>query len=168
MTDFLEEPIARPIPGITDLSQALVPHYEVLCDIRRELMKRNPDVLAVTKVQGDNTIASGDESDHKVYFEIGGKAATVYRLLIYSTYTGDVAVSINGMGDINDGILLRDTDQPLVMDLSVDSVYVRGDGAHAIPINVPSDPTNGGVYIYGFTIPDYDRRRDAPLPTYNK
>ena len=157
--DFLDQPQAVEAPRNADATtQAISAMGLVLADIRRELMKQNPEVLATTRVQGNNKIATSDTDNHKVYFEVGGKTITAYLLLIYSTFSGNVAVSVNGMANQNDGIVFAAGDL-IVLPISVDSVYVMTDGSADCPINGPADKVDGGLTINAFTIPDYDRQR---------
>ncbi len=128
----------------------------VLADIRRELLKQNPDVLAITKVQGSNVI--DDTNDHRVYFEVGGKPVTAYSILIYSTFTGTVALSPNSMSKQNDGILLAQGDVT-VLPIAVDSLHIMTDGSNPCSVNDSSDASEGGFFIYAFTIADYERNR---------
>lgn len=149
---------ANPVGVSEDIANAVSAQYDVLLDIRRELMKQNPEVLAVTRVQGNNTIAAADTTDKRVFFEVGGKAVTIYALWAYSTYDGNVYLSINSMSKANDGLVFAAGDQ-IYLPLAIDSVHILSDGANALAVNDPSNATHGGLFIYGFTIPDFDRDR---------
>jgi len=163
MTDFLEEPQAHPIPGLAEaLTNGFNAQVEVLADIRRELMKSHPDVLAISRLQGSK-IENGNNSSHKVYFELGGKPVTVYQIIAWTNDNTPVALSVNSMRAKDDGITLGTT--PLVLNIAVDSVDIITDGSDDLFLNQP-DATEDTVWIYGFTIPDYDRRRDLPM-NYN-
>lgn len=131
----------------------------VLIDIRRELMKQNPEVLTTTRVQGSNAIPSGDTASKRVFFEVGGKPVTVYAIWAFSSFTGNVYLSINSMATGNDGLVFAAGDQ-VYLPLAVDSIDILGDGSNILQINT-SDATNGGFFIYGWTIPDYDRNRSG-------
>lgn len=158
--DLLEEtppPTAQPV----NPTALLGPSTEVtklLSDIRRQLLKNNPDVLTQTRVQNGNTIAMGDSGTHQVFFEVANKRATIYRLLIYSTFSGTVSISITGMARLNDGIPFAAGDL-LMLDIAVESIYLVSDGSADLPVNLGSDATDGALYIYGFTIPDSEDNR---------
>jgi hypothetical protein len=141
-----------------EIVDALTKQAIIFEDIRRELMKLNPEVLAVTKVQGSNTIAANDSGDKRVYFEVGGKAVTVYRILIHSTYTSTIGISVNSMSKRQDGMSIA-ANAIVQLDIAVDSLHVSRVAATALSINDPSDGTNGGLFIYGWTIPDFERNR---------
>ncbi len=148
----------NPVNVSEDIANAISPLHDVMCDIRRELMKQNPEILAVTKVQGNNTIATADTSDHRVFFEVGGKPVTIYALWLYSSFQGNAYFSINSMSKGNDGLVVAAGDQ-IYLPLAIDSLHVLTDGSSACPINTPSDTSDGGLFIYGWTISDFDRDR---------
>ena len=154
-----EQPKPAPMADLTQVATALETHSSILEDIRRELMKQNPDVLALSKIQGSDTIAASDTHDYRVFFEVGGKPVTAYRLLVFSTFSGTIAFSINSMSKINDGIPLGAGDM-LSLDIAVDSIHLLSDGSAACPFNGNSDASDGGIFVYGFTIPDFERRRE--------
>ena len=153
-------PEASPYGQGLDVANAMTQLAMIMSDIRREQMKNHPEVLATTVVQGINTIPASDTNSKRVRFEVGGKPVTIYSLWAYSSFTGKVSISVNSMANINDGHILVAGDQ-ITLTLAVDSISVVSDGSHALAINGPSDPTNGGLFLYGFTIPDYDRNRDG-------
>ncbi len=159
--DFLDE--ANPIPASVEGSGMGVPLIDynskvlkLLTDIRLEMVKQSPSVLAFTRVQGDNTIKTGDISTHRVFFEVGGKPVTIYQLLAYSTFKHQVAISVEGMNSVQDGIIFGSGDV-IVLPVAADGLYVVTDGIADCPINQPSIAT-GGFFMYGFTIPDYEAR----------
>jgi hypothetical protein len=158
--DFLNAPTAPKVEGagMGEVLTALQGQTVIWEDIRRELMKQNADVLAFTRIDGSSPIASGDTAQHRVFFEIGGKTIVVYHILIYSTYTGSVYLSVNGLSNPLDGIPFASGDV-LELDSPVESVYIMTDGSADCAINGPSDITNGGFFIYGFGISDFDRQR---------
>lgn len=144
--------VDAPAPPTDIVSMA---NFHLLRDIRRELRKQTPDVLTVSTLQGGNSIPQNDTSDHRVFFEVARKAATVYRLVVYSTYSGKVYFSVNSMGTIRDGIEFSRGDVR-TFDIVVDSVHIKSDGAQILPLNGPTDSTNGGIFIYAWTISTFD------------
>jgi hypothetical protein len=132
---------------------------DVLADIRRELMKQNPEVLCTTVVQGGNVIQEANRN-YKVFFEVGGKQVPIYALLAYSTLAGataQVALSVNSMSVFEDGIPFVAGDV-LYQSLTVDSMYIMLAGTGTI-VNGPATTDEGAFYLYGWTIPDYDRNK---------
>jgi hypothetical protein len=149
------EPMTDPMSGV---SSALGEQSSIMADIRRELLKLNPDVLTETKVVGGNIIDT--LAPRRVFFEIGGKPVTVYKVIAWTTQNGtSIALSVGPMANVNDGFIL--TSSPTVLELPLDNLYLAysTQGAEII-VNGPSNiATTGGVFIYGFTISDYDRER---------
>ena len=132
----------------------------LLRDIRRELYKQNPDVLASVEVQNAYLNQIIDVGDHEVRFEVGGKPVPIYSLLAYSTHDVSVFISIKQMSSTADGILLT-SGNVLVLPTMIDVIHVRlasisGTGCY---VNGPADSTHGGLFLHGYTIPDYDRDR---------
>lgn len=159
--DFLapHPSVAQPPIGVSeDYTKAFTLMQATLEDIRRELMKQNPEVLAFTRVQGLNTIAISDTQSHRVFFEVGGKPVTIYALWAYSTFSGNCYLSINSMATGKDGLVFASGDQ-VYLPLAVDSVSILSDGSAALPVNTAG--ASGGLFLYGFTIPDYDRNRSG-------
>lgn len=159
--DFLVEPEEPKVEGSGDLhplAEGIAAQAEILSSIHRELLKQNPNVLAVTRVQGSSPILAPDVNDHRVFFEVGGKAVEVYSLVIYSTFSGSLAVSPNSMSKLNDGMILSAGDV-LVLPITVDSMHVLTDGTADCPINNPSDDTDGALFIYGWTISEFENRK---------
>lgn len=160
MNDFLEAPKAFPIPGLVSAFEKGFSQQALLLeDIRRELMKTHPDVLAITRLQGTN-VPNGDDTSKRVFFELGGKPVTVHRILAWTNGNTPVSLSINSMLSVDDGIVVGIT--PLVLDISVDSLWIITDGSDDLFVNQPN-AAEDTVWIYGFTIPDYDRRKDFPV-----
>lgn len=129
---------------------------QLLRRVAQSLHKVTPDVLASVLVSGANPILAGDVQGHKVNFTINGKLCMVYRVMLFSTYQGVVGVSPVGMNNVLAGIQLSAV--PIFLDIPISELYIATDGAAVCNINAPADPTAGGVYIYPFTIPDYDAR----------
>jgi hypothetical protein len=156
--DFLEGNISAD-QNLVDPAD-LLEIARLLKDIRRELYKQNPDVLATVEVQNAYQNQIADTNDHEVRFEVGGKPVPIYGLMAYSTYDVNVFVSIQKMSSTLDGIQLA-ANNVLVLGNMIDTMHVMlasksGNGCY---VNGPADATHGGVFLYGFTIPDYDRDR---------
>src|ERR1035437_1492549 len=137
-----------------------------LQDIALSLRKQNPDVLCSAVVHGTSQLrnAISDTNDHEVSFEVGGKPSMIYSLMAFSTYTQTVTLSILSTANALDGIPMVAGDT-VILPLNISSVYLRvntlagGVSPVPCPINGPADATQGGFFIYGSTIPDYDRIR---------
>jgi hypothetical protein len=155
-TDFLGGPtpspaaLARDEVGFQQLEQSV----RILTDIRRELLKLNPTVWAELEASGSRIIPAGDTSSKKLTFQLGGKPVTIYRLLCYSTFSGDVAISPASLSSIMDGFSV--TAAPAVLSVALHEIHVLSDGSADLPLNGPAGATDGGLYLYGFTIPIFD------------
>lgn len=168
--DFLEAPDSPPgAPNLLELAGLVNAQIDFLADIRRELMKQHPDVLCTTRVDGGNLIQAANTS-YRVYFEIGGKPVPVYRTLVYSTIpdvggAAQAAISVNSMSYMDDGIPLHEIVGEhgwFQTDVVVDSLYIMlaSVGPPTFTVNGPAVQNSGSLYIYGWTIPDYERRRN--------
>ena len=161
--DFLK---ADPTPDMSldSLASLLTRQNDVLADIVRELRKQNANILASAVVRSTSQLSNSitDAYSHEVSFEVGGKPVPIYRLMAYSTYDGVVALSFLSMSKVNDGIPMI-AGNVLDMQYETNSVYLQCATATLIApviVNGPSDTTVGGMFLYGFTIPDYDRDRN--------
>lgn len=154
-----------------ELLRLMAQQNDFLQNIAFEIRKQNPDVLCTAVVKGTgqnkNQNVIVDTRSHEVFFEVGGKPVEIYHLIAFSTYSTEVAFSIQSMSSFHDGIPLSAGD---VYDLSVavKSVYVMSpsstDSTTPCPVNGPAENGEslvGGIFLYGFTIPDYDRVRNA-------
>ena len=144
-----------------------------LREITLELRKSpNADVLCSAVVHGTSQLSNAisDINSHEVSFEVGGKPVSIYKLLAFSTYKAadaglPITLSILSLANSMDGFIVpavSATVAPLFMAITVRSVWVQiptlaSSGVCAV--NGPADATNGGLFLYGFTIPDYDRFR---------
>lgn len=168
MSDFLEyrSPRQASQDNARDLSllEQDARNVRALEEIRLELLKVNPDVLATVVVSGTNPIPLADTDFRRVRFEVGGKPVTIYRLVAYSTFSGVAALSVTSMANINDGMVLGTGPITLAMPLS--EVYVSTDGTAACPVNLPADLTNGAIVLLPFTIPVFESRLDR-IPVYS-
>ncbi len=167
--DILEAP-AVVGSDMGELARLLGLQNDYLQDIAIYLRRQNADVLCSTVVKGTSqlTNAIGDTNSHEVVFEVGGKPAEIYHLIAFSTWGHTVGLSVLSMANINDGIPLAYGD---VYDLSVptNSVYIMAPSATLVAPLIVNGPTNpaageesaGGLFLYGYTIPDWDRIRNA-------
>lgn len=159
-------------PPAVDSSQSelvalLAQQNDYLQDIANYLRKQMADVLCTAVVHGASQIGPQkitDANTHQVRFEVGGKPVPIYSLLVYSSWTGQVNLAPLSLGNPNDGIPFAAGDT-LQLNIPIDGgVYISSATASiATPliINGPADPTNGGFFLYGFTIPDWDDIRNA-------
>lgn len=165
--DFLVTPEVAVGSSPDRLLALMAQQNDLLQDIAQYLRKQVADVLCTVVVersgqQGTQSIQ--DALTHKVWFEVGGKPVPIYSLLAFSTWTGTVNFSILSMGNANDGIPMIAGD---VINLNVPidgGVFVRSATASSgtpLIVNGPADPANGGLFLYGFTTPDWDRIRGA-------
>lgn len=155
--DFLNEAphVNVDYDPLRDVNKTLVSQGSLLTSILNELRKDHPEVLAYAQSQFNNQILAGDTGDKRVFFEIGGKPVTIHKLMVFSTYDGDCYFSVQDMGgNAKNGIhITAGFNQVFLID--VDSVHIKSDGAQALYIN-QSNSTHGGLFLYGFTIPDFD------------
>jgi hypothetical protein len=155
--DHLEQP-TEPQATQADVNFGLeLVMREMLGDIRRELVKSNPNVLCSTVLNGVNPIA--DTAPHMIRFEYGGKAVPVYRLLMWSQSGKAINASPTFMSTAKDGFLIPTT--PTELHIPTWELYLCLGAAGTIGVNVPFNiNTDGSVFVYGYTIEDYLNRRD--------
>ncbi len=143
----------------------LLEQSNYLAEIAMYLRRQNADVLATAVVRGASQLTNAitDAESHQVHFEVGGKPVEIFNLLAYSTWTGTVAMSVLSLSKVNDGIPFA-AGNVYNFKIPTYSVFVKSDTASlATPlfINGPSSATLGGFFLYGFTIPDWDRIRGS-------
>jgi len=151
--DYLERPPMTPSPS--DNSFMLSQLKSVLDAIKLELLKDHPDVLCATKVDGGNLIS--DTLPHTVRFEVGGKPVTVHKTLLWNPTAKIVAASVTGLVTFADGFVIDAS--PITLSIPIQELSIAlVTGATQIAVNMPSNlATDGSIFIYGFTIPDYER-----------
>jgi hypothetical protein len=164
--DFLER--APGVVGSTsdELLRLMAEQNDYLQDIALYLRRQNADVLCSAVVKStsqlDNSIR--DANSHEVVFEVGGKPVEIFHLLAFSTWGHTVGLSVLSLAAVTDGIPLASGD---VYDLSVPtySVFVMAPNAALnapLIVNGPSpNADTGGLFLYGYTVPDWDRIRNA-------
>lgn len=168
--DFLEKSPGVVGSSAEELAQLLREQNDYMQDIALYLRQLNADVLASAILKNSNQFnnALTDTNDHEVVFQVGGKPVEIHKLLAFSTCTTGAAVipvslSLLSMNHVLDGIPL--TTAPLWLDIHTHSVHVRTNDANIatdnLKLNGPADATHGGIYLYGFTIPDWDKIRGA-------
>ncbi len=170
--DFLNhDPTQAPAPNLTEQNLLLgAQQVDHLAEIAMYLRRQNADVLASAVVKGTSQLSNAisDTKSHEVMFEVGGKPVTIYRLLAFSTWwTGAAArtigLSVLSLSKVGDGYPLI-TNGLLNLTIPLSSVHVMSaDATIANPliVNGPADATLGGLFIYGFTVPDWDRIRGS-------
>lgn len=130
----------------------------LLLDLRRELMKQNPDVMCMSIVQNGGQYDSliSDLQTHEISFMQGNKRRTAFLIVAWSTYS---SVFLNlTRGNPNDGFAVPSA--PISIYAPLESVYasisaVNGSGC---PVNGNTVAGTGGLYVYAFTIPDMDEK----------
>lgn len=163
--DFLERAPAVVGSSNEELVRLLAQQNDYLQNISVYLRKQNPDVLTVPVVhrtsQASNAIT--DIIAHQVHFEVGGKPVPIYSLLVFSTYIHNVTINIQNLANVNDGLVFAAGDT-IILPIEIDNLYVQvtqlGASGECI-VNGPADPTDGAFFLFGFTIPDYDKVRGA-------
>lgn len=167
--DFLETP-SIVAPGNPALMLDLLSRQtNYLESIVYQLRKQNPSVLTQIAVEGTSPTPQGttlantiiDTRPHRVYFLLGGKPVTVHSLLIYSTYNQNVSFSVVKHAVDNDGIPFL-AGNTLILPISVSEVYIKAAALSngQLIINGGASSTDGGFFIYGFTVPDFDSMRN--------
>ena len=170
--EFLSESPAVPQGGSTaEQLQLMLEQADHLADIAQYLRRLTADVLcsAVVKHTSQLTNAITDTKSHEIVFELGGKPVEIYQLLTFSTLTsGDadlpIYMTILSMANAKDGFKVPSgVVPPLMIPLKTHSVYVTVPtlANNECIVNGPADSTYGGLFVYGFTIPDYDRIRGS-------
>lgn len=159
--DFLEANPPAVVSGSTDaLARILTEQNDYLADIALYLRRQNADVLTTAVVKGasQQTNAITDLNSHEVFFEIGGKPVQIYRLFAFSTYVNKVAMSLLSLANVNDGIPFT-AGVALDFPFHTNSVHLMVStlAGTSCVINGPANSTNGGFFLYGFTVPDYSR-----------
>jgi hypothetical protein len=161
--DFLQRPTPmEPQTTSGDVAystQLMLEQY--LGDIRRELIKSNPDILTMTSVQGPNPIISTatDLQVRTLKFLSGGKPITVYKTYLWTNSAKAVRASFNGLSSGADGFVIPSS--PQVLDVPISEIQIALNVAGTIGVNLPSGiAADGSVFVFGFAIPEYVNRRD--------
>lgn len=155
------------------LRQLMAEQRDFLSDIAMYLRRQDASVLCSAVVKHTSQLSNSitDLNCHEVTFQVGGKPVSIYKLLAFSTYnTGAVAIeahlSILSMANVLDGITLTAARDPIILPITLNSVYVQLSAladSNACPINGPASVTYGGLFLYGFTTSDYDYAKDRQL-----
>lgn len=130
---------------------------EYLGDIRRELLKVNPEVLCQSIVQGGSTIS--DTLPHTVRFELGGSPVYAYKTYLWNQTGVPVTASFIGMSVASDGFDIPSSG--VVLDVPIHELSICLGSAGTVIVNSSTgNATNGALFVYGWTIPSYLNRRD--------
>jgi len=167
--DFLERAPAVVGSSNEEMIALLREQNDYMQDIALYLRQLNADVLATAIVLSSDqfTIAITDTNSHEVKFQVGGKPVEIHKLLAFNTFNSGsaaiaVSLSVQSLSKVADGVPVTTT--PFWWDIHTHSVFVRtaydGLSTHPLVVNGPSD-SFGGLFLYGFTIPDWDRIRGA-------
>jgi len=166
--DFLD-PI---VPGPSDpttLIQLMAQQNDFLQDIAQYLRRQNADVLCAASVRGGSQTVNPnqivDTAGHRIVFEVGNKPVTIYNLLAFSTWDGEVDMSILSMAGsgYKDGIPFAAGDV-YNFNIPIGELWIKSataSVAQPLQVNGPADATHGGFFLYGFTTPDWDRIRGS-------
>src|ERR1035437_2226489 len=159
--DLLTVSPATPEGGtLTQQNSLLVEQSDYLQEIALGIRKQTADVLCTTVVKGTSQLSNAitDLNCHEVAFEIGGKPVEVYKILIYNTYAQTFYFSILSMSKINDGIpVIAGASMELHIPLNSLYLMLQTLSGTNCPVNGPTATDVGGIFVYGFSIPDYDR-----------
>lgn len=168
--DFLIADPVSALGGSSDLvHQLLGLQNNYLEEIALYLRRQNADVLCSAVVKGtaqqgatQNNI--NDNNPHEVVFEVGGKPVEIYDLLAYSTFTtGTVGLSVLSMSKVTDGIPFV-AGTTFQFSVPVTSLWIQTAAVvsvNPLVVNGPANAVVGGFFLYGFTIPDWDRIRNS-------
>lgn len=163
--DFLDKAPAVVGSSNEELLRLMAEQNDYLQNIALYLRRQNADVLTSAVVKNTNQFTNGisDNNCHEVVFQVGGKPVEIYHLIAFSTWENTVALSVLSMSKIQDGIPFASGD---VYDLSIPthSVYIMTAAdvsTNNLIVNGPAPSAIGGFYLYGYTIPDWDRIRGA-------
>lgn len=135
---------------ISFTTQLMLEHY--FKQMRDELCKQNPNVLAETVVQFD--VIRTANYNYNVTFQVGGKPVTVYKTYIWSQSAKTIRASIAQMSSASDGFTVSGTPQLLHVPLTSINLTVTADSVLGVNVGT-SQNTDGSVFVYGFTIPNY-------------
>ena len=163
--DLLNASPATPVAGSNaELAALMAEQADYLADIALGIRKLNPDVLCSAVVKGTSQVTNAitDLNCHEVMFELGGKPVEVYKIFAFNTYANTMYMNVLSMSSIKDGIPIA-TGGSLEFGIPVNSFYLMLSAltAGSCPVNGPTTSDVGGIFIYGFTIPDYDRVRGS-------
>ena len=168
--DFLEKSPGVVGSSTEELTALLREQTNYMADIALYLRQLNADVLASAIVKNTNQFTNGiiDNNNHEVVFQVGGKPVEIHRLLAFNTFFASdaplpVSLSVLSMNNIKDGVPVTTT--PFMWEIHTHSVHVITNyvdiATVPLVVNGPADATHGGLYLYGFTIPDWDRIRGS-------
>lgn len=169
--DFLDAGTVKASGSTNDLlNQLLAEQSDYLALIAQHMRESQADVLTQVVVERTSQIGLGtvtpntivDLFPHEVRFQLAGKPVLVYKTLIWSTYTKTIGVSVVRTSSSLDGMQFTSTTPPLILDIPVNELYVHAAALTvANTLSVNGGSADGGLYIYGFTIPDYDQIRGS-------
>jgi len=161
--DFLNAGPATPAGSSNEtLLRLMAEQNNYMAEIAMFLRRQNADVLASAVVKGTSQLTNAitDNNSHEVVFEVGGKPVEIYNLLAFSTWDGTVAMSVHSLSKIFDGIPFAagDVYNFAIPTHSVHIMVLDSVAVNPLIVNGPSGPA-GGFFLYGYTIPDWDRLR---------
>lgn len=160
--DYLEQPVrpkqSTPEDGLYALEDRLVGYLK---DIRHEMLKDHPSVLATVVADGNPVLISNGRAT-KLTFTVGGKPVMVHKLLIWRSSNSEVYMSPHNMSNLREGFIVGTIDgsgvvSPIELNISVDEMYIWPVSTD-VTLNTPNPAIgNRQVSIYAWTIPNYER-----------
>lgn len=149
--DFL-----TPVPQTQGTVETGPDPISYLRDIAQYLRELNADILTTTVVSGASQISNAitDGNVHRVEFQIGGHPVKISSLLVYSTWTNQVAISPVPMSKYNDGIPFNVGNVFNFAAMPTHYIYLvapTATVANPLYLNGPADATLGGFFLYGYS-----------------
>lgn len=158
--DFLRATPATPDIAGNGLDGILQLEYEALKSIRKELVKQNPSVLAYPVVQGTTQQGQGgtnnrvaDQRSHEVFFQVGGKPVSIYKLFVVSS-NGNQVINLSNPPSANTDGIRPAANTLLYFPVEMREIYIIATNATPFTVNGPLTPAEGILYLWGFTVPD--------------
>lgn len=163
MTDVVDRPTqdflnaGKVFPGVDESASQfdLRRQTDLLRRILVELKKTNPEVLTSVVVQNTSANVIADQQAHQVFFQVGGKNVTIYKLIVIaSTFNGWILNLDNPPANNFDGLILG-VNSVTQFNVPIDNLYVKANAAPPSGAVVGGPAvTAGGLYLLGFTVPD--------------
>jgi hypothetical protein len=163
--DFLtgEPPAPAPLDQNGIDPYVLAALHSRLSNIELFLAQNHPSVLLRVEVDGawnGRAFVLTDTNVHRVSFLSGRERFAAYKLLLFSTY-GNASPLWDpfpmAAGNTKDGIPFP-TSAPLIVDnMTMEEMYIMVPTliSGTCSVNAPADPTNGGLTIIAWGIPQY-------------
>ena len=158
--DFLRGRPSGPIGNETEADSFLRQQYEAIRSVYKELVKQNPSVLATPVVQGTTQQGQGgtnnrvtDQRSHEVFFTVGGKSVSIYKLFVVSS-NGNQTINLSNPPSANTDGIRPGANTMLYFPVEMREIYVIATNATPFTVNGPFIATEATLYLWGFTVPD--------------